>query len=70
MVYLLRAVANSRRKACNGGAAPPPPMPKPLAPGAVDRALQSTGGPGTTSITYYDTFAPAGGPCDVTSSGS
>lgn len=49
---------------CNGGGPSPPPMPsKPVAPAAAVRAPLS-GGPGTTSVTYYDQYAPTGGPCE------
>ena len=46
---------------CNGGGAAPPPPPNRVA-AAAERAPQS-GGPGTTSVTYYDQYAPTGGPC-------
>lgn len=47
---------------CQGGAASPPPPPNRIAPAAVGRAPLS-GGPGTTTLTYYDTHADVG-PCE------
>ncbi|HEY0396694.1 MAG TPA: hypothetical protein VGD01_19615 [Candidatus Elarobacter sp.] len=49
---------------CSGGATSVPTPSNPIsvtAPAATVRAPQS-GGPGTTSVTYYDTYAPVG-PC-------
>jgi hypothetical protein len=48
---------------CSGGGSTIASSPSnPAAPAAVGRAPQS-GGPGTTSITYYDTYAVVG-PCE------
>jgi hypothetical protein len=47
---------------CSGGASSvPSKMTAPTAPNAAGRHVQS-GGPGTTQVTYYDTYAPVA-PC-------
>lgn len=43
---------------CSGGGGSTAPS-NPLAPGAIGRAPRN-GGPGTTTITYYDQYAPVG----------
>jgi len=50
---------------CSGGgsAVVPSAPPNAIAPAAAARAPLS-GGPGTTSLTYYDQYAPTGGPCE------
>lgn len=47
---------------CSGGGTStvPPNSIAPVAPAAAVRAPQTVGGPGTTSLTYYDTYAPTG----------
>jgi hypothetical protein len=48
---------------CSGGASSVPSNPTTnLAQTGGARAIRSTGGPGTTTVTYYDTYAPVA-PC-------
>ncbi|MDB5072561.1 MAG: hypothetical protein JWM87_3672 [Candidatus Eremiobacteraeota bacterium] len=45
---------------CSGGASSVPSSNSVTTTSAAVRAPQTTGGPGTTSITYLDTYAPVG----------
>jgi hypothetical protein len=45
---------------CSGGASTSVPSSRQDMPSAAVRAPQTTGGPGTTEVTYLDTYAPTG----------